>query len=63
MTKTVTPNQPKNFNSSISANTTANDIEQHDEFFYSKLKPQLDLLIRNPSDESISKILAFAKGK
>lgn len=34
-----------------------------DELFYHNLKPQLDKLIKNPADETIEKILAYAKEK
>lgn len=38
-------------------------IERSDLAFYQTLKPQLDALIRNPSEETISKILAYSKKK
>ena len=38
-------------------------FEETDSFFYEALKSELDFLIREPSDEVIEKILAYAKAK
>ena len=37
------------------------DMEANDLMFYESIKPQLDSLIKSPSDEIIEKILAYAK--
>jgi len=38
-------------------------FEEIDPFFYENLKKELDSLMRNPSEEVINKILAYAKTK
>ncbi|MEJ5964249.1 hypothetical protein [Pedobacter immunditicola] len=38
-------------------------FEEIDPFFYENLKKELDSLLRDPSDEVINKILAYAKTK
>ncbi|WP_461788506.1 hypothetical protein [Pedobacter sp.] len=57
MTKTSTPNPPKN----LSKKEVAEQLLQPEEKFYRELKPQLDELHREPSDETIAKILDYAK--
>ena len=44
---------------------TGETVEQttEDEMFYNSIKPQLDQLVKNPSNETIDKILAFSKKK
>ncbi|WP_379084529.1 hypothetical protein [Pedobacter sp. UC225_65] len=44
---------------------TGETVEQttEDEMFYNSIKPQLDQLVKNPSNETIEKILAFSKKK
>ena len=39
------------------------NIDTSDLAFYQSLKPQLDALSKNPSDDTISKILAYSKKK
>ncbi len=39
------------------------DFDENDNFFYDNLKKELDSLSREPSDEVINKILAYAKAK
>lgn len=39
------------------------DLEAHDIMFYDSLKMQLDGLNRNPSDETVSRILAYSRSK
>lgn len=63
MTKTSTPT-----NLASSPNTKLRDralaeAEQQDELFYNSIKSKLDELIKDPSDETISKILAYSKNK
>jgi hypothetical protein len=38
-------------------------FEETDPFFYEALKKELDLLMKEPSDEVIDKIMAYAKTK
>lgn len=44
-------------------NTFKEDVEAHDLLFYDSIKSQLNSLARNPSDETISKILAYSKNQ
>ena len=37
--------------------------EEIDPFFYENIKKELDLLVKDPSEEVIDKILAYAKTK
>lgn len=62
MTKTSTPTHIVNF-PKTTTEKTAEDGEQQDELFYNSIKSQLNELVRNPSDETINKILAYAKKK
>lgn len=41
----------------------AEDVEAPDMMFYENIRPQLDRLSKNPSDETISKILAYSRAK
>jgi hypothetical protein len=60
MTKTSTP-QLVNFLKNEVAEKVADEAEQQDQLFYNSIKPQLNELVKNPSDESIQKILAHNK--
>jgi hypothetical protein len=42
---------------------TMDSAEQQDELFYNSIKTQLDELVKDPSDETIDRILAYSKGK
>jgi hypothetical protein len=61
MTKTSTPSQLVNFPKPEAAAAAVEEGEQQDILFYNSIKPQLDELVKNPSDESIQKILNYAK--
>ncbi len=63
MTKTSTPTNLVNFPNQQQAEKTADEAEQQDEMFYNSIKPQLNELVKNPSDEIINKILAYSKKK
>lgn len=63
MTKTSTPTNIVNFPNPQQAEITVDVAEQQDQMFYNSIKPQLDELIKNPSDETIEKILAYSKKK
>jgi hypothetical protein len=39
------------------------DLDENDNFFYDNLKKELDSLSRDPSDDVINNILAYAKTK
>jgi hypothetical protein len=42
---------------------SADDVEPQDLSFYENIKPQLDSLAKNPSETTISKILAYSRAK
>ena len=42
---------------------TMDSAEQQDELFYNSIKSQLDKLVKNPTDETIDKILAYSRNK
>ena len=44
-------------------NAAADEAEHQDMLFYNSIRPQLDELIKSPSDETIKKILAYSKKK
>ncbi|MFN0257384.1 hypothetical protein [Pedobacter ureilyticus] len=57
MTKTFTP-------TNLKKQSKAEAFDQHnqdDQKFYENVKPQLDKLYREPSEETIAKILNYAK--
>lgn len=62
MTKTSTTT---NLASSPSSplEVTMDSAEQQDELFYNSIKTQLDELVKDPSDETIARILAYSKEK
>jgi hypothetical protein len=39
------------------------DLDENDNFFYDNIKKELDSLVKDPSDEVINNILAYAKAK
>jgi len=41
----------------------AEDVEGLDSVFYENITSQLNMLKKNPSDESIAKILAYSRAK
>ncbi|WP_316772713.1 hypothetical protein [Pedobacter frigiditerrae] len=63
MTKTSTPTNIVNFPNPLKVEKTTDVAEQQDQMFYNSIKPQLDELVKNPSDETIEKILAYSKKK
>ena len=62
MMETSTSINPLNYEKSMMESAIEN-IDTSDLAFYQTIKPQLDGLIKNPSDETILKILAYAKKK
>lgn len=63
MTKTSTPS---NLSSSVNLQPvcpTAKQKDQEEELFYNSIKSQLNELVKSPSDETIEKILAYARKK
>lgn len=63
MTKTATPTKIVNYQKSLQAEKAIDEMEQQDQIFYNSIKPQLDELVKNPSDETINMILAYSKKK
>jgi hypothetical protein len=63
MTKTATPNHILNFTNPQPVQKTVDEEEQQDLMFYNSIKPQLNELVKSPSDEIINKILAYSKTK
>ncbi|RZK59897.1 MAG: hypothetical protein EOO91_03480 [Pedobacter sp.] len=63
MTKTSTPTNIVNFPNPQQVEKAVDVAEQQDQMFYNSIKPQLDELVKNPSDETIEKILAYSKKK
>ena len=63
MVKTSTSLNSVNFSSQVPAENAVEQAKTQDEMFYDNIKPQLDKLIKDPSDETIEKILAYAKKK
>ena len=62
MMETSTSINQLNYEKSMMESAT-DHIDTSDLAFYQSLKPQLDALSKNPSDDTISKILAYSKKK
>jgi hypothetical protein len=62
MTKTSTSNHIVNFQNTP-VQEAVDEGQQQDALFYNSIKPQLNELIKDPSDEIISNILAYSKKK
>ena len=63
MTKTATPTNLASSPNSKPTEKVLFEAEQQDELFYNSIKSQLNELIKSPSDETISKILAYSRNK
>ncbi|TCC97978.1 hypothetical protein [Pedobacter psychroterrae] len=63
MIETSTSFNKLNYPQSKQENMPAEDLESCDLVFYDTIKSQLDSLSKNPSDETISKILAYSKAR
>lgn len=63
MIKTSTPNEIVSSPNAQSLKRSTGEAEQQDELFYNSIKSQLDKLVKDPSDETIEKILAYSKDK
>jgi hypothetical protein len=63
MTKTSTTKNAVTSNHSDLVDQTIDEAEQQNIDFYNKIKPRLNKLVKNPSEETIEKILAYAKKK
>ncbi|TKC03753.1 hypothetical protein [Pedobacter frigoris] len=63
MIKTSTSVNKVNYTQQNQEINPAENVEALDLMFYDSIKPQLNRLTKNPSDETISKILAYSKAK
>lgn len=63
MIKTSTSPNPVNFTSPAPAEQAVEQAKTVDEMFYDSIKPKLDQLIKDPSDETLEKIMAYARKK
>lgn len=63
MTKTSTSINLASSPISKPAEIAMDTAEQQDELFYNSIKTQLNELVKDPSDETIARILAYAKKK
>ncbi len=61
MTETFTSINNLNYPQHGQENTE--DVEGLDAVFYENIKSQLNMIKKDPSDESISRILAYSKAK
>ena len=63
MTKTATSLHSVNYPNQQPVEITTEQSKNQDDMFYNSIKPQLDELFKDPSDETIKKILAYSKKK
>jgi len=63
MIETSTSVNKLNYPQSKQENMPATDLDTCDLVFYDTIKSQLDSLSKNPSDEAVSKILAYSKSR
>ncbi|RZK57895.1 MAG: hypothetical protein EOO87_01690 [Pedobacter sp.] len=63
MTKTSTPTHLASSPNTQPVLPPVSEAEQQDELFYNSIKVQLNELVKNPSDETINKILAYSTKK
>ena len=63
MTKTFTPTENANCLPENPEKMFYEILEESELMFYNSIKPQLDQLSKNPSEETIEKILAYSRKK
>ena len=63
MIETSTSLNKLNYEQSNQENMPVQDLDVCDMSFYNSIKSQLNSLSKNPSDETIEKILAYSKSK
>jgi hypothetical protein len=61
MMETFTINQDSFFNEGKQEEAIMTTLDQRELDFYESIKPALKALVKNPSDETVNKILAFSK--
>lgn len=61
MMETFTPTLNSIVNSDEKSQNTVNMLTIEDVEFYESLKPALNQLAKNPSDDAVNRILAFSK--
>lgn len=63
MMETSTSVNKLNYEQQKQDTVPADDVNPQDLSFYENIKPQLDSLVKNPSETTISKILAYSRAK
>jgi hypothetical protein len=63
MMETSTSVNKLNYGQKKQETVPADDVKPQDLSFYENIKPQLDSLAKNPSETTISKILAYSRAK
>jgi hypothetical protein len=63
METTATPSKIVNLPKPLQAEKALDELDPQDQIFYNSIKPQLDELIKDPSDKIINKILAYSEKK
>ncbi len=63
MIKTSTPNEIVSSPNTQLIKCLISEAEQQDELFYNSIKSQLNKLIKDPSEVTIERILAYSKNK
>ncbi|MEE1945363.1 hypothetical protein VRU48_09600 [Pedobacter sp. KR3-3] len=63
MTKTSTLNDLSNFSSPQPVEKAVDEGDQQNLLFYNSIRSKLDQLVKEPSDETIQKILDYSKKK
>lgn len=61
MITTSTSINDLNHSNQQAENSSGESLNDLDLMFYENIKPQMDLLNRNPEDETISRILAYSR--
>ncbi len=61
MIETFTINQDSFFDEENQEEAVMTMLNQRELDFYESIKPVLNTLVKNPSDETVNKILAFSK--
>ncbi len=59
--ETLTPTLNSIVNDDEKSQNTLNMLTIEDTVFFESLKPALNQLVKNPSDETVNRILAFSK--
>lgn len=60
MVKTSTSQNPVHLSNSTPASDSTEATQVEDELFYNSIKPQLNRLIKEPSEATMERVLAYA---